>query len=175
MRFSGNFSASTIHALPRGERKGGEKWRWRAEKTNIHMYKVMYTIFKHISKSSDFEIISQNKFSILSHPLGLYLDCTIYVYEQPWGTESNKNKYFYPLCHLSKLYLCTLIAISLAYCEWRFKWTGISAQCVFFFHLFLLNLIPMASDGVPEIDPATSTMGSTKYFSCSLFDKSYNL
>lgn len=37
------------------------------------MYNVMYTIFKHISKSSDFEIISQNKFSILSHPFRFFI------------------------------------------------------------------------------------------------------
>lgn len=51
------------------------------KKTNIHVQSNVHHIFKHISKSSDFEIISQNKSIFFSQPIRyLYLDCTIYVY-----------------------------------------------------------------------------------------------
>ena len=51
-----------IHARPPSERTQKEKTR-RAEKTNIlHVQSNVHHIFKHISKSSDSEIISQNKY-----------------------------------------------------------------------------------------------------------------
>lgn len=57
-----------IHALPRSERT--QKWKtWRAKNKHIHVQSNVHHIFKHISKSSDFEIISQNKYIFFSQPI----------------------------------------------------------------------------------------------------------
>lgn len=64
-----------VHAdLTQERRKDGKN-------KHIHVQSNVHHIFKHISKSSDFEIISQNKSIFFSQPIRyLYLDCTIYVY-----------------------------------------------------------------------------------------------
>lgn len=58
------------------ERKTGKRRRektWLAENKHTHVQSNVHHIFKHISKSSDFEIISQNKFSILSRPCRFFI------------------------------------------------------------------------------------------------------
>lgn len=64
------------------ERKNEKKQNMKqAENKHIHVQSNVHHIFKHISKSSDFEIISQNKYIFFFfNPLGNLLYCTIYVY-----------------------------------------------------------------------------------------------
>lgn len=108
--------------------------RKRNVQSNVHH------IFKHISKSSDFEIISQNKFYFFLNPFCLYRDCTIYsMYILIIMREqSNKNKYFFSMSPFKEVYLCTFIPVSiflLAYCECMWSPSRYCAQCVVFFPL----------------------------------------
>lgn len=53
-----------VHADPAQERRKDEK----KKKNTIHVQSNVHHIFKHISKSSDFEIISQNKSIFFLNP-----------------------------------------------------------------------------------------------------------
>lgn len=61
MQFRLLASISFMPYLVLRERKN-EKKTWQTENKHIHVQSNVHHIFKHISKSSDFEIISQNKY-----------------------------------------------------------------------------------------------------------------
>lgn len=81
--------------LERKKRAGGrgEKKHDQPKNKHTHVQSNVHHIFKHISKSSDFEIISQNKFSILSHPFRFFIQTVQYMYmsnhEGPKATKIN--------------------------------------------------------------------------------------
>lgn len=109
-----------IHALPRSERSQKMKERkvkneHDEPKTNVYMYKVMYTIYSNTFQNRQtLKSLAKISISFFSQPIRkssrLYNICIWVIMRD----QSNKNKYFFAMSPFKVVYLCTFISIFLS-------------------------------------------------------------